>query len=200
VKDVLAGSPRLIILDEVHKLCTGTAANDDRVLTILRDLHDHTGCPMLLCGTTDLVAYLERRQAKGFEPLSQIRRRIGIARDLAERASGGDGGPGEPLFTVDEVRRMFAGQQMRLASDAARYLAMLANLPDSGHVGTCRNLVTMALKVHGRGGADTLTADMLRSVHRLLVNRRAFAALEGQMRSQTVRPAAQPAAPAAKVG
>ena len=29
-------------------------------------------------GATDVVAYLERRQAKGREPLSQVRRRIGI--------------------------------------------------------------------------------------------------------------------------
>jgi DNA transposition AAA+ family ATPase len=190
VKETLCGAPRLLILDEVHKLLTGTAASDDKVLTILRDLHDHTGTPMLLCGTTDVVAYLERRVAKGREPLAQIRRRIGIARDLTERLTSPDGGPGEPLFTVDEVRQVFARSKMRLAPDAARYLAALANLPESGSLGACRNLVVMATKVHERR-ADALSAEMLRNVQRLLVNRRAFAALEGRLEEQRARPVAR---------
>ena len=96
---------------------------------------------------------------------------------------------------AEEVRRVFARSKMRLAPDAARHLTTLANLPDSGGLGTCHNLVVMATKVHERSGAAVLTADMLRSVHRLLVNRRTFHALEGQMREHTSRAAA-----AAKAG
>ena len=46
-------------------------------------------------------------------------------------------------------------------------------------------------KVHDRAGCNVLTADMPRSVHRLLVNRRTFHALEGQMREQTARAVAK---------
>ena len=53
----------------------------DRVKELLR------GTSRLLSGTTDLVAYLERRQTGGREPLGQIRSRIGIRRDLNERAA-----------------------------------------------------------------------------------------------------------------
>lgn len=190
VKEILTGSPRLLIFDEVHKLCTGTAAADDKALTVLRDIYDATGAPQLWCAATDVVGYLDRRFALGREPLSQIRRRIGIARDLAERLTGPDGGPGEPLFTIDEIRQVFARSRLRLAPDAARYLAALANLPDSGALGACVNLVVMASKINERR-ADTLTAEMLRAAQRLLVNRRAFAALESRLEEQRARPVAK---------
>lgn len=150
---------------------------------------------MLLSGTTDVVAYLERRQAKGREPLAQIRRRIGIVRDLTERTTSDDGGPGgEPLYTVEEIRQVFARSKMRLTSDAARYLLALANLPDSGALGACVNLVRMATKINERR-AEALDAAMLRSAQRLLVNRRAFNALEARVEESKTRPLS-----AAKVG
>jgi len=79
IKEALSGTPRLLIVDQIHNLC---GACDDRALYVLADLHDATHAPQLWCGTTDVVAYLDRGQAKGREPLSQIRRRIGICRDL----------------------------------------------------------------------------------------------------------------------
>jgi hypothetical protein len=189
VKDTLAGAPRLLIIDELHKLCSGNAGSDDKPLHVLRDLFDATGAPQLWSSTTDVVAYLERRQANGGrEPLAQIRRRIGVARDLTERTTGDDGGPsGQPLFSIEEIRAVFAKSKMRLSPDAARYLAALANVPDSGALGAAVNLVTMTSKLHERR-ADTLTADMLRASQRLLVNRRAFKALEAGMELQRLRP------------
>lgn len=195
LEQLLRGTPRLIIIDEIHKLCGG---RDDKVLHVLRDLHDATGdsdagtgVPMLWSGTTDLIGYLERRQAGGREPLAQIRRRIGICRDLTERTYTADGGPGEPLYSVEEIRKVFAKSKMRLAPDAAKYLFMLANLPDCGGLGGCKNLIVMATKVHERHG-DVLTADMLRGVHRLLVNRRAYGLLETRMEETTApRPIAR---------
>lgn len=186
VKTALAGTPRLLIIDQIHNLCGGTS---DRPLYVLSDLLDATGAPQLWCGTTDIVAYLDRGQARGQEPLSQIRRRIGVCRDLTERTGGGGGG-GEPLFAIDEIRRVFANSQMRLASDASRYLAQLANMPDGGGLGTCRNLVVLASKIH-QGRAESLTADMLRAVHRLLASRRVFDRLEQQMAAETAAPTAR---------
>jgi DNA transposition AAA+ family ATPase len=181
-KQRLANTSRLLIIDEVHKLC-GAGKGDEKSLNVIRDLHDHTGIPILLCGTTDLVDYLDRKQvAGGKEPLGQIRRRIGICSDLTERTRNGDGGPGgEPLFTVEEVRKVFGKSKIRLAPDAARYLMLLANLPDAGALGACRNVVVMATKLNESKGEPALTADMLRTAQRLLVNRRAYTLLETQM-------------------
>lgn len=188
IEDKLRGTGRLLIVDECHKLC-GETATDERCLNILRDLHDHTGIPMLLSGTTDLVAYLEKRQARGREPMAQIRSRIGVCCDLVERAGEDNGG--EPLFTIEEVRRVFAKSKMRLAPDAAKFLMLLANVPHSGGLRTCRNLVVMAIKI---GKGETLCADDLRRAQRMLVSRRLVSLTEARMEQLT------PARPLAKVG
>jgi DNA transposition AAA+ family ATPase len=132
IKTALAGTPRLLVVDQIHNLCNG---RDDRALYVLADLHDATRAPQHWCGTTDLVGYLDRGQAKGHEPLSQIRRRIGICRDLSERTRDDGGGPGEPLYTVEEILQVFGRGKMRLATDAGRYLQQIANLPDGGFWG-----------------------------------------------------------------
>lgn len=175
----LAGTSRLLIVDQVHSLC---GAKDDKPLYILCDLFDATGAPQLWCGTDDLVAYLDRGQARGKESLAQIRRRIGISRDLMERTrSGGDGGRGEPLFTVDEIRAIFKRNKIRLAPDATQYLCTLANMEDSGHLGACTNLVRLATTAAEVRGETVLTAASLRAYHRTLVNGRAFSLLERRM-------------------
>lgn len=185
---VLAGSGRLLLVDEIHKLC---GLKDDKALHVLRDLHDATGCPQLWCGTTDLVAYLGQGKARGREPLAQIRSRIGISRDLRERVGEGpDGGGGQPLFSIEEVRKVFARSKLRLAPDAVRYLSLLSGLPDSGALRTCKYLVVMATRINEARGATALTADHLRSAHRLLVSRSSADLVEARMEQSAGRPAA----------
>lgn len=159
----------------------------DKVLNVLRDLHDATGCPMLWCGTTDLVAYLERETGLTREPLAQIRRRIVICRDLTERTYKPDGGPGEPLYTVEEIRSIFAAGKLKLTSDALRTLTDLANLFDSGHLGACRSLLAMTVKLNERT-ADVITGDMLKASLGLMVNRRAMLHLGERLSAQRVQP------------
>ncbi len=186
IKTILAGTPRLLMIDQIHNLC---GAKDDRPFYILADLHDATAAPQLWCGTSDIVAYLDRGQAHGKEPLAQIRRRIGIRRDLMERTrERGDGGRGEALYTIDEIRRIFASNKIRLSPDGARYLWMLATLPDAGALGTCKNIVVIATAVGEVRAAVALTAELLRAAHRELVNSRAFDALEQRLAAE--RPAA----------
>lgn len=183
-KDALAGTSRLLMIDQIHSLCH---AKDDRAFFYLMDLFDATGAPQLWCGTSDIVAYFDRGQAKGKETLAQIRSRIGISRDLLQRTQGsGGGGPasaglGEPLFTIDEIRAIFGKGKMRIAPDAARYLLELANLPDAGGLRTCTNLVLMATAANKLSASAVLTADVLRSFHRLLVNARAFGTVERRL-------------------
>jgi hypothetical protein len=177
VKAALRGTSRLLILDEIHKLAR--RSNDD-ALNMLRDLHDATNCPMLWCGSTDLVSYLERETGPTREPLAQIRRRIVICRDLTERSIRPDGGPGEPLFTVEEIRAMFGAGKMRLTPGAVRVLAELANVFDAGHVGACASLVAMARKVNEKT-ADALTEEMLQAALGFMVNRRAVNHLKDRL-------------------
>jgi hypothetical protein len=185
IKAALAGTSRLLIVDQIHALCGHSA---DKPLYVLADLFDATGAPQLWCGTSDIVAYLTRGLANGKEPLAQIRRRIGIARDLCERTRPGDGGPGEPLYSIEEVRQIFSRGKMRLTPEAVRYLMQLANTRDSGALGTCANLISMATALNERT-ATALTADMLKDAHRLLVSRSTFAATENAMQDAPARKA-----------
>jgi DNA transposition AAA+ family ATPase len=180
LEQLLAGTPRLIIIDEIHKLC-GT--KDDKTLHVLRDLYDATGAPMLWSSTLDLVKYLDRNQARGREPLAQIRSRICVARDLTDVAgSGGGDGGGDALYSMEEIRRVMTAGKMRLAPDAVRYLFKLANLPDSGALRTCQNLVFIAAKINAER-SSVLTAAMLQDAHQLLVSRRDFTALQSNINS-----------------
>lgn len=185
IKTKLAGSSRLLMIDQIHDLCD---TKDDKVFFVLTELFDATKSPQLWCGTTDIVAYLDRKQANGKETLAQVRRRIGISRDLMERTRRGEGGKGQPLFTIQEIRKIFARNKIRLAPDAGQYLAQLANLEDSGSLGICRHIVDQATLVAEMEGQDVLTAQMLRACHRSLVNGRAFTLLEARL-EEASRPA-----------
>lgn len=179
VKDKLKDTGRLLIIDEVHKIC-GPGIGSEQAINVLRDLHDYTGIPILMSGAIDLTDYLHKRAGKGQEPLAQIRSRIGLTVDLLDRTRDESGGDGEPLFTVEEVRKVFGKSKMRLASDAGRYLMTLANMPDSGGLRTCKYLVILATKAN-QSRSEILTADMLKAVRRMMVHRNAFAKLEAQI-------------------
>jgi DNA transposition AAA+ family ATPase len=189
IVDHLKGTSRLLIVDQIHNLC---GARKDKPFYMLADLQDRTNAPQLWCGTSDIVAYLRRGQAKGEEPLSQIRSRIGMARDLTQRARSNGGGGGK-LFSVDEIRKVFGQGKMRLTPDAARYLMRLANLPDSGALRTCKNLVVMAETMYGKNGGD-LTLDMLRAAHHMLVPDASYTLLQAELDQ------AAKASPAMKIG
>lgn len=194
----LKGTDRLVMVDEAHKLC---GKGQDEALHVLRDLHDAAGrrpeddrgLPVLLCATNDLRAYVDGKKAKGREPMAQIASRIGVSRDLRERATGPAGGKGEPLYTADEIRAVFRKSAMRLAPDAVQLLATLANLPDEGALRTCKNLVVMATRLYQKTH-DVLTADLLRSAGRMLASRRAFELLDARVAQAAAAPRA------AKVG
>ena len=181
LREALQGSNRLLIIDQVHRLCSG--GTGDKALYTLADLHDVTGCPMLWAGTIDLVAYLERRELAGQEPLAQLRRRIAISLDLMEEAapsgSPGSDRPGQKLFTVEEVRQVLAQSKLKLTDGALRYATDLANLEGQGHLGDVVALVTMASLLNAQ--ASTLTEDMLRQAHHMLASRRSREYLSARM-------------------
>lgn len=186
IVEKLKDTPRLLMIDQIHSLCD--VRPDDAPFFTLMDLYDATNSPQLWCGTRDIVAYLNRRIGQGKETLAQIRRRICPQRDLMARTRG-DGG--DPLYTLDEIRQVFAKNKIRLAPDAAQYLMRLANVPDSGALGMCVNLVRMATILVERKGATVLTAEHLRQAFRFLVADEACQLVEAQMDQERQRPLAK---------
>jgi predicted XRE-type DNA-binding protein len=178
--DALAGTSRLLIVDQIHNFC---GARGDKPLYVLAEMQERTKAPQLWAGTSDIVSYLERGQAKGQEPLCQIRSRICIQCNLADVArsgGGGDGGADGQLYTIDEIRAIFGKNKMRLAPDAAKYLLRLANLPDSGALRSCKNLVIMATTLY-QDKHEVLTHELLRAAHRMLITDVTFNVMQARI-------------------
>lgn len=134
VRERLTGTNRLIIPDEAHHL------KPDGLET-LRDLHDDTGCPMLLLGTHDLDASIDDTKSQ----YGQMARRICARRDITAQTVGDeDTKETRPLYTVDEVAAFIQTLELgsiRLTTDAMDYLTMLACAAGFGGLSPVEDLV-----------------------------------------------------------
>jgi DNA transposition AAA+ family ATPase len=164
VKEVLRDTRRLIIVDEVHKLCN---KRKDQGLHVLRDLHDETGCPMLWLGTADIADYIENGR-EAVEAVEQIYGRVAWWLDLTYAASRADGGPG--LHTVDDIRKVLSSQQIRVTPEAERYLADLANEPKMGGL---RTIVLLGLLAKAKAGDRPISLELLSDMQGDRLGRRA---------------------------
>ncbi len=159
--DALRGTNRLILIDEAHRL-------EDGALEFLRDVFDHTHCPMLFMATVDLV---ERIRRDNDEDHGQIYRRFGYVRALAGELDQ-SGGARKALFTIAEIRALFESDTVKLHPDAQAYLHSRANMLGHGSLGLCDNLMKVAIEAERalRGvGPDeriTITAALLHRIDR----------------------------------
>lgn len=136
VFDALRNSHRMIILDEAHRI-------SDSSLEFLRDLFDECHIPILLLCTKDL---LERIRRDNDEDHGQLYSRFGYVCDLT---MGRDKMPGgkNPLFTINEIRRLFESDQVRLLPDGQAYLQDVANTLGQGSLRRCRDIVAWAIQI-----------------------------------------------------
>jgi DNA transposition AAA+ family ATPase len=162
VVDKVSGRSFIFLLDQVHNL---RWAKDEKPLYILTDIYDSSGTAQLWCGTADLVSYLERQQRKNSdESLAQIRSRIFPCIDLLE--SMRESGSGEPLFTVEDIRKIFAKNQLRLVGDAPRLLSKICNQPDSGALRLSVNLVEYATAMALQRGLQSIDEKLIQEAMR----------------------------------
>lgn len=159
IVEKLRETPRLLILDQVHSLL----ASSDRPLFVLADLWNQTKSPQLWCGTNDMIKACQQIKARGLnENMSQIRSRIAYARDLTLRTrTDTDGGRGEPLYSIDDVRRIFASNKIRLTETSVQMLYRMAIIPDGGGLRTVCNLVDVATIVAEARNLTEITVSML---------------------------------------
>ena len=151
IVEKLSGRHHLFLFDQIHNL---RFSEGDKPFYYLTDLHAAIPTTsQLWIGTADLVAYLDRQRVKNVdESLVQIRRRIFPCVDLIE-SLGADGTGGSPLMTVDQLKEMFARNELKLTSAAARFLCRICNQPDSGSVGLCPDWSNTPPCWPGCGGA-----------------------------------------------
>ena len=143
---------QLIIIDEADLA-------DARLLNTIRQVHDATGCPVLLLGMPALLKNLQQARADDSRG-AMLFSRIGIKRDLTERCRQ-DGDRGEPLYSVEDVRKVFARSKLRIAADAVRWLHALANLPDCGRLRSCNSAVRLGAHIAQQTGETEITLTLL---------------------------------------
>lgn len=157
----LAGSSRLIVIDEADNLTTRTFA-------ILRQLHDATGCPLVLAGRPTLHNKIGRTMQDESIGGSLVGR-IAIEHRLEPRPTGGSGDTW--LFTIEEVCAMLDRYRIMYSPDAARWLCALANvtaIDGQREGGALRFAVkVLELAITMSGGAE-ITRALLQKANGLL--------------------------------
>jgi len=132
ITNKLRGSNRLLLIDEAHKM-------DRNALEFIRDLYDECEIAVVLCGTRDIDKNVSDRDVFYGQFSSRISMRYDIAHQLTR-----DDGPGKPVHTVAEIRKVFESGSVKLTTDGAQELARLANLPGLGALRICREVVHVA--------------------------------------------------------
>ncbi len=156
----LTGTQRMIMFDEVERVAY-------RTLELIRDLHDLTGCPVLLCGKPTVYAKLGFRSVGDFsEVTDQLAARIVVRRDLTERTRGDNP---EPLFTLKDIRNLVRGSQLKLhvTPDAEKWLQSRASTLGMGGIGKALVCFYLASKLAFVKGDATITAEHLEDVDHL---------------------------------
>lgn len=133
----LTDTGRPLLIDEAHKL-TQTS------LDALRDLHDEAGLPVILFGTIDLKRQTDDTTVFFGQFSSRVIAHYDATDDLINPR--GRRKP-KPLFSVDEILRVFASEKLRLTDDGAECLAQLASLPGQGCLRLCAKIVDLALRI-----------------------------------------------------
>ena len=151
-----------IILDEAAGLDVGR-------LNLLRQVVVECGCTLVLAGNTHLVKTINDSSVKrGNECLDQFRSRMLTSLNLDESAglSPDDGG----LYSVEDIRRLYAAGGIKLSGDAEGLLLSIARCPQTGRLRTCSVIVaSINSSRQARDGqiAEITEALILDTIHHL---------------------------------
>ncbi len=154
----LKDTKRMLIFDEIERVTYKT-------LEMIRDIHDQTGCPVLLCGKPMIYEKLGFRGMGDFsEVTDQLSSRIIIKRDLTERTRDKDNP--QPLFTLDDIRKFIkvSSLQLKVEPSAVKRLQMRACALGMGGIGRMLGTLYMAYKVAFVSGNNVITVTDLEEV------------------------------------
>ena len=158
----LAGTKRMLMFDEVERV-------HHRSLEFIRDLHDQTGCPVLLCGKPQIYEKLGFRHLGDFsEVTDQLAARIIVRRDLTERTRGTNP---QPLYSLDDIRALIhkADLKLHVAPDAIKWLQARAGTLGTGGIGIALGCLFLAFKLAYVQGEREISAQMLEDVADLTI-------------------------------
>ena len=147
---------RCLLIDEAHRL-------HPDAIELLRDIHDETGCPVVLAGTVKLNDVVADQGLFFGQLSSRVALRYNLADDL--QATGGDGGP-RPLHTLEEIRQLYESDKLRLTDEGRLLLQRIANLPGFGGLRLCAKIMAVAGALGRDEPVDAATLlQILRTLH-----------------------------------
>jgi energy-coupling factor transporter ATP-binding protein EcfA2 len=161
--DKLTGSGRLILVDEADGLKADT-------FNIIRQLHDATGCPIVLAGRPPLHARIARTMRDERVGGSLVGR-ICVEHSITPEGVTGTDPGARWLFSVEEVVAMLNQYKVTYSPDAARWLCALANVSaiegqrEGGALRFALKVFEMALTI--RAGRE-VTVNLLKEANSLL--------------------------------
>lgn len=152
--DALKGTDRPLFIDEAHQLHHGA-------LEFLRDLHDECEIPMVLAGTVKLEETISDTERWYGQFASRTALRCDIAEDWQPESKHK-----KPLFTVDEILKVFQSDKVRLTDDGALMLMKIANCMGIGCLRLCRQVVFVAAKLaNGEALNAAILSKVMRQMH-----------------------------------
>lgn len=158
--ETLSGTGRVLIFDEAHQLDAGA-------LEFVRDVHDECELPIILAGTRKIDEATDDKDIFFGQFASRVAWRLDL-NDYARGSHGGSGPPTRPLHTPEDVKRVFASDQVRLTDDAEAFLARLANVEGFGGLRLCVQIYRVAARIaqdKGREITGELLVQVLREMH-----------------------------------
>jgi len=131
--DNLQNRQVIIMLDE----CSGLSV---RQLNRLRQIIVvKSKCPLILAGNRGLLnTVMQATVRRGCESLDQFTSRLMAILNLDEVAADKDGG----LYSVDDIRKLYDYDGVRLTGGAARAIKKICQTPRSGRLRTCSHIIT----------------------------------------------------------
>lgn len=153
----LKGTDRPLFFDEAHLLKPSVFAG-------LRSLHDQAEVPLIFAGAHEILSRVDDRSTGR----GQMQRRTFTCNVLEHFANlENDGGPGgklgAPLYTEQDIERVFSYAPLKLTKGGIALLWGIACLPNHGCLGTCKDIVDVACRVFA-DRKSSLTADDLGTV------------------------------------
>ncbi len=158
----LKGTKRMLMFDEAERC-------QYKALEFIRDVHDVTGCPVLLSGKPAVYDKLGFRHVGDLsEVTDQLAGRILIRRDLTERTRGRRP---RPLYTLDDIRKLIHAADLKLQVDpsAVKWLQSRASTLGTGGIGIAMACLYLAYKLAFAQGEESITAEHLEEVGALTV-------------------------------
>ena len=162
--DRLVDTRHILVFDEAERL-------HYRALEGLRDLHDETGCGIILCGKPKIYDMLRFRDVGDFrEVMDQLASRVTIMRDLTERTRR-EHNP-EPLFTADDIKALIGAAQLefKVTAGGVRWLQTRASTLALGGIGKTLTYLYLASRyVSGSKNLDAIDENVLSEIERHLI-------------------------------